>query len=77
MLSSEAWYYILWNDVILRNLGNHDTMSSFHEAEGQFRHSNYDSVLMSRFDNHGFLSGRPMATIEAHGTLQSHSYVYD
>ena len=52
-------------------------MPSSHEAEGQFHESNYDSILMSCFDNHGSLSGRPMATNEVHGTLQSHSYVYD
>ena len=63
--------------MVLCNLGIHDTTSSSHEAQGQFRDSNHDSVLMSPFDNHGFLSGRPMATNEPHGTLQSHSYVYD
>ena len=38
---------------MLRNPGNHNAMSSSHEAERLFRDSNHDSVLMSRFDNPG------------------------
>ena len=63
--------------MILGNLGHHNAMGSSHEAKGQFRDSNHVSISVSRFDNHGFMSGRPMAANEGHGTLHSHGYVYE